>query len=166
MRAEKIYLVGFMAAGKSSLARALADRLKWHIEDIDDRIELREQLTISEIFSQRGESYFRMVERAVLIEMLPLKHTVIATGGGTFVDSDNQAAINGNGASIWIDVPLAQIISRLSPETRRPLASNRAQLEQLYTLRKSSYAQAHLRLDGTGAPIGELVDRAVDWLGP
>ncbi len=165
MRTEKIYLVGFMAAGKSSLARALAERLQWHVEDIDDRIELREQMTISEIFSQRGESHFRLVERAVLAEMLPLGHTVIATGGGTFVDPDNQAAINANGASIWIDVPLAQIISRLSPDKRRPLASNRAQLEQLYALRQSAYAQAHLRLDGAGEPIGELVDRAVDWLG-
>jgi shikimate kinase len=165
MRAEKIYLIGFMAAGKSSLARALAERLKWHVEDIDDRIEVREHKTISELFSQRGESYFRMVERAILTEMLPLNHTVIATGGGTFVDPDNQAAINGNGASIWIDVPLAQIISRLSPDKRRPLASTRAQLEQVYALRQSAYAQAHLRLDGSGAPIGELADRVVDWLG-
>ena len=54
MRAEKIYLIGFMAAGKSSLARALAERLKWHVEDIDDRIEVREHKTISELFSQRG----------------------------------------------------------------------------------------------------------------
>jgi len=98
--------------------------------------------------------------------MLPLDHTVIATGGGTFVEPDNQAAINSNGASIWIDVPLEQIISRLSPDKRRPLASNRAELEQLYALRQSAYARAHLRLDGAGAPIGELVDRAVDWLGP
>ena len=114
MRAEKIYLIGFMAAGKSSLARALAERLKWHVEDIDDRIEVREHKTISELFSQRGESYFRMVERAILTEMLPLNHTVIATGGGTFVDPDNQAAINGNGASIWNDVPWPVLVPNWS----------------------------------------------------
>jgi len=165
MRTEKIYLVGFMAAGKSSLARELAERLKWQVEDIDDLIEAREHMTVSEIFSQRGESYFRIIERAVLTEILPLTHTVIATGGGTFVDPGNQVAINSNGASIWVDVPLAQIISRLSPDKQRPLASNRTQLEQLYTLRQSAYAQANLRLDGAGAPVGELVDRVVDWLG-
>ena len=164
MRTEKIYLVGFMAAGKSTLAQELAERLKWKVEDIDDRIEAREHMTVSEIFSQRGESYFRTIEREVLTEILPLAHTVIATGGGTFADPDNQVAINSNGASIWIDVPLAQIISRLSPDKRRPLASNRTQLEQLYTLRQSAYAKAHLRLDGGRAPVGELVDQVVDWL--
>ena len=165
MRTEKIYLVGFMATGKSSLARELAERLKWQVEDIDDQIEAREHMTVSEIFSQHGESYFRTIERAVLTEILPLTHTVIATGGGTFVDPDNQMAINSNGSSIWVDIPLAQIITRLSQDKRRPLASNRAQLEQLYALRQSSYAQAHLRLDGAGAPVGELVDRVIDWLG-
>ena len=58
MRTEKIYLVGFMAAGKSTLAQELAERLKWKVEDIDDRLEAREHTTVSEIFSQRGESYF------------------------------------------------------------------------------------------------------------
>ena len=164
MRTEKIFLVGFMAAGKSSLAHELAERLKWKVEDIDDRIEAREHMTVSEIFSQRGESYFRTIERAVLTEILPLTHTVVATGGGTFADPNNQVVSNSNGVSIWIDVPLDQIISRLSPDKRRPLASNRAEFDQLYALRKSAYAKAHLRLDGGLAPVGELVDRVIDWL--
>ena len=164
MRTEKIFLVGFMAAGKSSLAHELAERLKWKVEDIDDRIEAREHMTVSEIFSQRGESYFRTIERAVLTEILPLTHTVVATGGGTFADPNNQVVINSNGVSIWIDVPIDQIISRLSPDKRRPLASNRAQFDQLYALRQSAYAKAHLRLDGGLAPVGELVDRVIDWL--
>ena len=57
------------------------------------------------------------------------------------------------------------VLQRTGPDKRRPLASTRAQLEQLYALRQSAYAQAHLRLDGSGAPIGELADRVVDWLG-
>ena len=82
VRADKVYLVGFMAAGKSSLAHALGERLKWRVEDMDGRIEAREHMTITEIFRRRGEPYFRTVERAVLAEVLPLQHTVVATGGG------------------------------------------------------------------------------------
>ncbi|MBF83253.1 MAG: hypothetical protein CL489_02125 [Acidobacteria bacterium] len=164
VRADKVYLVGFMAAGKSSLAHALGERLKWRVEDMDGRIEAREHMTITEIFRRRGEPYFRTVERAVLAEVLPLQHTVVATGGGTFADANNQALINRNGVSIWLDVPLTQIISRLPSDKHRPLASNREQLERLYTLRQSAYSHAHLRLDGSGATVGELVERAADWL--
>jgi|TARA_B100000315_G_scaffold231903_1_gene243652 shikimate kinase len=165
LRADKIYLVGFMAAGKSSLARALGTRLEWPAEDVDDRIEAREQMTVSEIFKAHGEPHFRSVERAVLVDLLPLRPAVVATGGGTFVDPDNRALINGNGGSIWLDVPLAQIVARLPPDNRRPLADSRAQLEQLYAVRRSAYAQAHLRLDAARAPVEELVERAIDWLG-
>jgi dephospho-CoA kinase len=64
--ADKIYLVGFMACGKSMLARALGSRLDWRVEDIDDLIEVRERQTIADIFAKHGEPYFRQVERDML----------------------------------------------------------------------------------------------------
>ena len=82
MRADKIYLVGFMGAGKSTLATAIGARLDWRVEDIDTLVEQREHLTVAEIFAQRGERHFRGVERAVLVELLPTRHAIIATGGG------------------------------------------------------------------------------------
>ena len=165
MRADKIYLVGFMAAGKSSLARALGEHLEWPTEDVDDRIEAREHMTITDIFAAHGEPYFRSIERQVLTELMPLRPAVVATGGGTFVDPDNRALISGNGAAIWLDAPLETIISRLPPDNRRPLAADRAQLEQLYAVRRAAYGQAHLRLDASRAPLGELVERTLEWLG-
>ena len=166
MRADKVYLVGFMAVGKSSLAKALGDRLEWQTEDVDERIEAREHMGITDIFRTHGEPYFRSVERQVLAELLPLRPAVIATGGGTFVDPDNRALINGNGASVWLDTPLVTVISRLPPDNRRPLAADLAQLERLYAVRRAAYGQAHLRLDASRAPLGELVERMLDWLGP
>lgn len=165
MRRDKIYLVGFMASGKTTVARALGARLKWRVEDIDEIIEQREQMTVAEIFARRGEPYFRALERAVLLELLPLRHTVVATGGGTFVDPDNRLAINRDGVSIWLDVALDSIIQRLPPDGKRPLAANRDQMEALYAARRAAYRHAHLHLDATRAPVGELVERILDWLG-
>ena len=83
MRTDKVYLVGFMGAGKTTLARALGARLDWRVEDVDERIETREGRAISSIFAREGEAYFRAVERQVLLDLLPLRHAVVATGGGT-----------------------------------------------------------------------------------
>jgi shikimate kinase len=164
VKADKIYLVGFMAAGKTTLARALAARLDWRAEDIDELVESREHQPVTTIFSRHGEAYFRAVERRVLQDLLPARHVVVATGGGTFVDQENRAAINRNGASVWIDLPLEQIIDRLPPDGRRPLAQDRAQLERLYATRRAVYDQAHLRLDASRAPVDELVERLLEWL--
>jgi len=77
---DKIYLVGFMAAGKSTVARALSSRLGWRAEDVDELIEARERRTIADIFARQGEPYFRGVEREILKLLLPLRHVVVATG--------------------------------------------------------------------------------------
>lgn len=164
MKTDKIYLVGFMAAGKTTLARALGARLCWGVEDIDELIEARERLTVAEIFSRHGEPYFRAAEREILRLLMPLRHVVVATGGGTFVDPDNRVAINLDGMSIWVDVPLDVIVTRLPPDGRRPLAADRAQMERLYALRASAYAQAHFRVDASSAQTEELVDRIMDRL--
>lgn len=164
MKTDKIYLVGFMAAGKSTLARALARRLEWRAEDIDDIIEARERRSVPAIFAQEGEPYFRAVERRVLRELLLPRHLVVATGGGTFVDPENRGVINHDGVSVWLDVPLECIIGRLPPGDRRPLAADRAQLEQLYATRRAAYEQAHLRLDAARAPVEELAERVMDWV--
>src|SRR4029078_10939654 len=88
VKCDKLYLVGFMGAGKTSVARALGRRMGWRVEDIDQRIEAREHQRVAEIFARRGEPYFRSVEREVLRDLLLERHAVVATGGGTFVDPD------------------------------------------------------------------------------
>ena len=165
MRADKLYLVGFMAAGKSSLARELGRRLDWQVEDVDERIEALERRPIAAIFAADGEAYFRAVEREVVQGLLPPRHVVVATGGGTFVDPDLRALIRADGAVFWIDAPLGQIIDRLPRDGSRPLAANRVQLESLYETRRIAYAQAHVRLDASRASIGDLADEVIEWLG-
>jgi shikimate kinase len=160
--ADKIYLVGFMAAGKTTVARALASRLGWRAEDIDELIEARERRTVADIFARSGEPYFRALERDILHLLLPLRHVVVATGGGTFMDPDNRVAINVDGVSVWLDVPLEELIARLPADGRRPLAADRTQMERLYALRQSAYAHAQIHIDARGAHPEAVAERILE----
>ena len=164
MKADKLYLVGFMGAGKTSVARALGRRMGWRVEDIDHRIEAREHQRVAEIFARRGEPYFRSIEREVLRDLLSERHAVVATGGGTFVDPDNRAAMLSDGAVAWLDVPLERVIERVPADGRRPLAADRVQMEQLYARRRAAYSQAHVRIDAS-RPLPEIVERILEWIG-
>jgi len=161
---DKIYLVGFMAAGKTTVARVLGARLGWRAEDIDELIEARERMPVANIFAKHGEPYFRSAEREILRLLLPLRHAVVATGGGTFMDPENRQAIKLDGLSVWLDVPFQTLLGRLPPDGRRPLAADRAQMERLYTLRQVAYAQAHLRIDAGAAPAEEIAERVLAYL--
>ncbi len=164
MRAESLYLVGFMGAGKSSVSRTLARRLGWRAEDVDDLIEARERKTVAAIFAQSGEAYFRQVERDVVSSLAGAREVVVATGGGTFIDPDNRATMLAAGAVAWLDIPLAKVIERIPQDGRRPLAADRAQLEQLYARRQAAYQLAHVRIDAS-RPLHEVVERLLEWIG-
>ncbi len=165
MKTDKIYLVGFMTAGKSTVARALASRLSWRLFDLDGEIEARERKAVAEIFAARGEPYFRQLERETLARILSVRHAVVATGGGTFVDPVNRAAILEDGCSIWLDVTFTEVVVRLPPDGRRPLAASRADMEALFHARCAAYQHAHVRIDATTKPVPEIIEQILDRLG-
>lgn len=165
MTSDKIYLVGFMAAGKTTVARALAGRLGWRAEDVDELIEARERRTVADIFARNGEPYFRALERDILHLLLPMRHVVVATGGGTFMDPDNRTAINLDGLSIWLDVPFQEVLARLPADGRRPLAADITQMERLFSLRQAAYANARVRIDARGAHPEDVAERILEVLG-
>ena len=165
MKTDKIYLVGFMGAGKTTVARALGRRLGWPVEDVDEMIESREGQRVADIFASRGEPYFRAAEREVVRLLLPRRHVVVATGGGTFADAFNRALIREDGATVWLDLPFDTAVERAPSDGRRPLAADRSQFEALYLARRSAYQQAHVRFDASRNSAEELVERILDWLG-
>jgi shikimate kinase len=89
---------------------------------------------------------------------------VVATGGGTFAEADNRALMLADGATAWLDIPLAQVLQRVPSDGRRPLAADRARMEQLFLKRQLTYALAHVRIDGS-SPVPEVVDRLLEWIG-
>lgn len=164
MRSDKLYLVGFMGAGKTTVARALSRRLGWPVVDIDERIEQREGRRVAAIFARDGEPYFRQVERVVLHQLVPERQVIVATGGGTFMDAENRALMLADGAVAWLDVPLATVIERVPPDGRRPLAADREAMTRLFEHRQLAYSQAHLRVDAA-RPLQEVVERLLESMG-
>ncbi len=164
MKADKLYLVGFMGAGKTTVARALGRRLGWRVADIDERIEQREGRRVAAIFAADGEPYFRQVERQVLHELLPQRELIVSTGGGTFVDPDNRTVMLADGHVAWLDVSLSHVLNRVPADGRRPLAADRDQMTQLFEHRQIAYSLAHVRIDAS-RPMPEVVERLLDWVG-
>ncbi|MCL4849251.1 MAG: shikimate kinase [Acidobacteria bacterium] len=161
---DKLYLVGFMGAGKTTVGGAVARRLGWRLEDLDERIEQLERRSIAEIFRLQGEPYFRAREREVLMALVPERHVVVASGGGTFIDPANRAAMLADGTVVWLDLPLELLIERVPVDGRRPLAATREAMKQLYVARQAAYREAHLRLTVGRGPVEETVERLLHLL--
>jgi shikimate kinase len=161
---DKLYLVGFMGAGKTTIGRALSRRIGWRFEDIDERIEARARRSVASIFAQHGEPHFRQLEREVLSDLLPHRQLIVATGGGTFAEPDNRVVMLADGGVVWLDIPLAKVLERVPADGRRPLAADRVAMEQLYARRRLAYAEAHLHLDASRPPA-ETVERLLEWIG-
>jgi shikimate kinase len=162
-RTPGLYLVGFMASGKTTLGRALAEEIGWPFVDIDSEIEAHAGKTISQIFTQRGERVFRDIETDVIrrhvigIEAgLPC---VVALGGGAFIQPRNWDLIENNGVTVWLDCPIETVRRRLGDDCTRPLAVNRNGLAQLYEDRRPLYARADYKVMVDTDDVSELIRR-------
>jgi len=150
-RTPGIYLVGFMASGKTTIGRLLADELGWSFVDLDQDIEGEQKISIGEIFNTRGEAEFRKIEneavRRRVGEVVRGRPLVLALGGGTFCDETAQTLLRENGVAIWLDCSYPRVCDRIQGSTHRPLARDSEKFEQLYKQRQSAYAKAEYRIE-------------------
>lgn len=155
-RSPGIYLTGFMGSGKTTVAKALADRLGWDFIDLDSEIESAEQATIAEIFEARGEPEFRRIETAMIRQVTRKidrgMAAVIALGGGSFADPANAAMLAQHGISIWLDCSLETIARRIAEPDSRPLARDPEVFRKLYEERRDAYSRAQYRVDAECEP--------------
>ena len=162
-RTPGLYLVGFMAAGKTTVGSVLADELGWCFIDIDTEIEAQEQARIAEIFRSRGEAHFRELEAQAIRRRVARIEAgdpcVMALGGGAFVQSRNWELIQNNGVTVWLDCELETVRRRLDGGLTRPLAQDSRALAKLFQDRRPLYARADFRVDVDTDDVREIVRR-------
>ena len=149
-----IYVVGFMAAGKSTIGRHLAHRLGWNFFDTDDEIEAAEKMPISRIFAERGEAEFRRIEKEILRQHVHWiewgRAAVLALGGGAFAEPANRELLAEHGMSVWLDCPFEVVKRRVGKTSHRPLAQDLEKFAALFQARREAYALAdiHVAIEG------------------
>jgi shikimate kinase len=148
-----ISLWGFMGAGKSTLAKALADSMELDWLDADQELEQREGRSIQEIFAQEGEAYFRQLETALLRELVESGHArplILSTGGGMPMKEENRQLLKTFGLSVYLHVSFEDIRQRLAGDCTRPLWSDEQieAMRQRYEERIPTYQLADVTLVG------------------
>jgi shikimate kinase len=164
---KNIIITGFMGTGKSVVAIELARKLGMKFIDIDQLIEERQSMTISDIFNRYGEKYFREQENKLVQELSQKENMVIATGGGTFLNLDNAKVLNQKGQIICLQANSRTIYHRLKEDNNRPLVKGKNVLYKINYLlekRKKIYDNFEDKVDTTDLTIQEVVDNIINIL--
>lgn len=123
----KIFLIGFMGSGKSTVGRQLAAQLQYHFIDLDTLIEQQEKATIAQLFASKGESYFREQEASHLRSVVKHERVVVATGGGCPCYHDNMDWMNQHGVTVYLEASVKLLTDRLKKEKdNRPLLQGKS----------------------------------------
>jgi shikimate kinase len=170
-----IFLVGFMGAGKTSVGRALAQRLHWLFEDLDDRIVRRQGRSVAEIFRDSGEPEFRRAEHAALQDLLEELRgaggRIVALGGGAFVQKKNAALLQAAGVpTVFLDAPVDELWQRCYEQsaalgTERPLLRNPEQFRKLYNARRKGYSRVLTRIQTGNRSVDAIAAEIVATFG-
>ncbi len=174
-RQAAVFLVGFMGAGKTSVGRALGQRLNWIFEDLDDRIAAREGRSVAEIFRDLGESEFRRAEHNALKHLLGELRggstRIVALGGGAFVQPDNASLLKASKVpTVFLDAPVEDLWERCSRQARedgteRPLLRSEKHFRKLYESRRPGYAKAVLRIEAGNRSVEAIAVEIAETLG-
>ncbi|RKN86692.1 shikimate kinase [Paenibacillus ginsengarvi] len=165
---QNIVLVGFMGTGKSTVATLLAERLGWNKVDLDTSIEEAEGASIPQLFTEKGEPYFRQAETAALRRELEGRTgQIIATGGGAVLAEANRAIMLANGLVVALTANVETILSRVQNDPNRPLLQGNAQksVPELLEKRKHAYDFAPAKIDTSDKSVEQIVEEVIRLLG-
>lgn len=164
---RSLVLVGLMGCGKSAIGRRLAARLALPFADADDEIEAAHKKSISEIFADHGEAYFRDGERKVIARLLSTGPRVLATGGGAFMNAETRAAVAATGVSIWLRAELPVLLRRVAKRDTRPLLKRgdpEEVMRNLMQTRYPVYAEADVTVESRDVAHDVIVNEIVEAL--
>lgn len=159
----KIFLIGFMGAGKTTTGRELALRLHVPFFDLDELVEAAEKMSVKEIFAAQGEPWFRKRERDLLRATKNVESGVIATGGGTFTFEENLQFIKADGFSIYLSAPFPLLMSRIQEKSaERPMFHDESHAHNLFMHRLKYYRVADVTVEvREEESTAEIVERIV-----
>ena len=171
---NKIYLVGYMGAGKTTTARRLAQRLGWEVADTDALFEEKYKISVNDFFNKYDEPLYRKLESEVLKATEGLENVVVSTGGGTACYFDNMEWMNSHGLTVFLRIsPQAAVDRVIHSRHKRPLAEGKSEEELTefvnshYASRMPFYEQARLTVKSEDLDIDSLVIRLVaEGIGP
>jgi len=168
---QKIFLIGYMGAGKTTIGKILAQKLHWQFIDLDLFIENRYRKKIGEIFVEKRESEFRELERNALQEVAQYENVIVATGGGVPCFFDNMELMNRLGYTIYLQVPVDELTKRLEIcKHNRPLIKDKSSMEikqfvtENLSIRELYYKQASFILNTENLVKQQDIDTIVNHL--
>ncbi len=164
---SNIIITGFMGTGKSVVAKELARKLKIEFIDMDRIIEERRGMSIADVFAGHGEKYFREQENKLVKELSKKENTVIATGGGTLLSSDNARMLGQKGQIICLYADSQTIYNRVNKKNNRPLLKSENVLSEVNRLleeRKEAYNNFTIKIDTTNLNVQEVADKIITLL--
>ena len=153
-----------MGVGKSTIGKKLAKKLKIKFIDIDQIIEKKEKRTIKEIFEDKGEEYFRKIEKKINLEEIKKSNAVIALGGGAFMNKSIRQEAKNLSISFWLDLDLESLLIRLKNVKKRPLL-NQDKLEEsinkIYSERKKIYNESNFKIKCNLMNASQIVNKII-----
>ena len=168
---ERVYLIGYMGCGKTTIGKRLAKSLGWGVIDMDSRIENRYRKTIPDIFASEGEESFRKKERFILEELSALENVVVSTGGGAPCFFDNIDVMNSSGLCVYIRMTPEALAARLkNAKANRPLLKDKTEAEltdfikEQLEKRRAFYEKAHYVIDNDNGTPEEAAAKIAELL--
>ena len=163
---KNLILLGMMAVGKTTIGRILAKKLKLEFIDTDSSIEKENLMKIAKIFKTKGEPFFRKEEERIVLESLKKNNSVIALGGGAFMNKTIRENILKNDISFWLSDDIKTLDKRTKRNKNRPLLKKEKSektLLQIYSLRKNIYKLANHEIECNGQSKDDIINKIIKF---